>query len=53
MDKILTCCQIDCVKEAEYEIVWGDKPDEFTHSCSEHLSEMLTDARLHTIVKLG
>lgn len=46
------CCKVECRKLAEYEIWHGSKPDEYTHSCMEHIPDLMTDARRHEICTL-
>jgi len=41
------CCQINCEKEAEWEIYANGVPD--TMACTKHVGELLTDAKEHRI----
>lgn len=43
------CCFPDCEKLAEWVIVHGQAPDDYTESCSVHVGELLTDAPEHKI----
>ena len=53
MDKTPFCCQMECDKDAEWEIQWTPRsPDDWTHSCTEHVGEMLCDAPIHYIYPL-
>lgn len=38
-----------CSRDAEWEIVHGLTTDDYTHSCSAHLGEMMTDAVSHEV----
>ena len=44
------CCQIDCKKDAEWEIYAESVPD--TVACTEHVGELLTDAQEHRIFRI-
>ena len=44
------CCQIDCEKDAEWEIYADGVAD--TAACTEHVGELLTDASEHRIFRL-
>jgi len=55
----LCCCIPDqsklderCQKSAEYQIWYGETPDDFTESCLEHIPLMLTDAYEHRILHI-
>jgi hypothetical protein len=55
----LHCCYMSgktldtaCIKPAEWEIVHGCSTDDVTHSCSEHLGEMMTDAPVHHVYRV-
>lgn len=39
IDKII-CCQLECGKLATWEVWTGNLPDDFTHSCDDHLAGM-------------
>ena len=43
------CCHIPCDQPAEWQIWYGDGPDDFTESCTEHIPALLTDAPEHRI----
>ncbi len=43
------CCQIDCTKDAEWEIYADAVPD--TVACTDHVGELLTDANEHRIFR--
>ncbi len=47
------CCKPTCENPAEYEIWHGSKPDDYTHSCLEHIPDLLTDAQTHRIDFIG
>lgn len=49
----LHCCKPGCDKKAEYELRDGPKIDDYTHSCLEHIPDLMTDAEVHTITKLA
>jgi len=44
------CCKVGCEKEAEWEIYADGVPD--TTACTEHVGELLTDAKEHRIFRL-
>lgn len=46
------CCQIGCEEKAEWNIVWGNSPDDYTHACTKHVGELLTEASEHRIYPL-
>ena len=46
------CCRIGCGKLADYVVVYGFSPDDFTYSCLADIPEMMTDAGWHEIVRL-
>ena len=54
----LVCCYLDnetwesCDATATYEIIHGRSPDDYTHTCNEHIFEMLTDASHHELITL-
>lgn len=35
------CCFIPCKAAADWEIRYGNTPDDYTHSCTPHVGEML------------
>lgn len=45
------CCQIDCKKDAEWEIYADGVPD--TTACTKHVGELLTDANEHRIFHIA
>lgn len=60
MEEAHCCCIPDqenldegCPAPAKWIIVHGDLPDEYTHSCTEHIGELLTDAPEHRIYPLN
>lgn len=48
------CCKIDCDKLAEYEVrePQNPAPENYVHSCLEHIPDLMTDAVVHEVVKL-
>ena len=49
------CCQPGCDRLAEYEvreIGAADPHTSYTHSCTEHIPKLLTDAIVHEVVRL-
>lgn len=46
------CCRIGCEKDADYMIIYGPTPDDFTDSCLEDIPVLMTDAGRHEIVRL-
>lgn len=49
----LKCCHIGCTNNAEYEIWWGDRGDQFTNSCLQHIPDLIEDCDQQIIYKLG
>lgn len=47
-----TCCQLTCASNAEWLIVDGPAPEDYTHSCSAHVGELLSDASEHKVYPL-
>lgn len=51
----LTCCYIGevtklkCGNDAEWEVWWGETPDDNTLACTRHVGDLLTDATEHRI----
>lgn len=47
------CCHIEdgtpCDRDAEWEIYHGNGREDYTHSCTAHVGEMLTDAYEHRV----
>ncbi len=39
-----------CQSKAEWQIIHGPSPDDYTMSCTDHVGRMLTDARSHEII---
>ena len=48
-DDTLMCCHIECTEPADYEIVSGPAPDDYTHACVKHVGDLLGDAHEHRI----
>lgn len=51
------CCYIsqdgdDCSKPAEWLIVYGQAPDNYTESCTHHVGHLLTDAEEHRVYQI-
>ncbi len=48
------CCHIGCPLDAMWEIYFGDSPgpNDWIHSCDDHIGDLLTDARIFTLVSL-
>lgn len=51
------CCYIgeagdDCSKPAEWTIVHGPMPDDYTEACTRHVGDVLTDSDEHRIYPL-
>jgi len=47
------CCVIGCENDARWEIQHGINPDDYTHACDHHISDLLTDAYEHRIIRLN
>lgn len=45
VERKLLCCQLDCDQPAEWVIVHGLAPDDYTHACTAHVGDLLTDAK--------
>lgn len=43
------CCVVECEKVAEWEIRTGQGPDDYTHACTAHVGDLLTDAEEHRV----
>lgn len=48
----LHCCFEGCDADADVEIRHGPKIEDYTHSCSRHIGDLLTDEHQHTITWL-
>lgn len=48
MDK-MECCRLECNKDAEWVIKYGDTVDDYCHSCNEHLVSMLDSEKVNTV----
>ena len=46
------CCKLGCEKDAEFEITHGPRHEDYTHSCLEHIPDLMTNAPRHEIVAL-
>ena len=51
-EKTYQCNYWTCTKEAEFEIYWGSKPDEYAHTCLEHIPDFITEHEVHNIYRL-
>ena len=47
------CCLIGCELLAEWVIVYGLSPDDYTEACTAHDGQLLTDAKEHRIYHIG
>jgi len=43
---------LGCQRPAEWEIICGDGPDDYTHSCTDHVGSLLTDAEAFFVYPL-
>jgi hypothetical protein len=43
------CCLVGCDADADVEIRHGPKADDYTHACTAHIGDLLTDEYQHTI----
>ena len=43
------CCVIDCVKDAEWQIIYGPTTDDYTEACTEHVGELLEPDKENTV----
>ena len=41
-----------CIEKAEWVIVHGQGPNDYTESCTEHVGVMLSDAKEHRIYQI-
>jgi hypothetical protein len=46
------CCEPNCDKQAEWAIYDGDGIEDYTHSCTAHVGELLSDAPEHRVYPL-
>lgn len=61
MSNIPMCCYLEgghsngarCERSAQWTIVFGETPDDYTEACSAHVGELLTDAPEHRIYPLS
>ena len=56
MDNI-RCCYIadnglECLNSAQYRIISGTSPDDYTETCSDHLELMLDDSPRFEIIRI-
>lgn len=51
-DKKPHCCKLGCKEQAKWEIWHGNTPDDYTHSCTKHIGDLLTNAYKHSIYAL-
>ena len=53
-----TCCFIGgwrnrpCKSQAEFMVIFGAAPDEYTFACAVHVGDLLTDAPIQQVVRL-
>lgn len=47
------CCFIPCDAGADYEIIDGRTPDDYTHACVEHVGHLLRDDRESTVIRIS
>lgn len=47
--KLDECCQ----EKAEYEIWFGNTPNDFIDSCFKHIPELMTDSPEHRLIKIN
>lgn len=52
-NQVSRCCEIDCLKPAEWTIVSGSSPDDYTEACTLHVGELLCDAAEHKVYPLA
>lgn len=48
MPNHLHCCFLDCPASAVWHIADGTGPDDYTHSCVDHLADMSTPTSIVT-----
>ena len=46
------CCKIGCNKDAKVVICYGNAPTDCTESCSEHIADLLTEAKEHRLYQI-
>jgi hypothetical protein len=51
-EKKAHCCFVGCKADADVEIRHGKAPDAYTHSCTAHIGDLLTDEHRHTLTWL-
>lgn len=43
------CCHLKCSRKAEWVIVYGARPLDYTEACTKHVGELLCDAKEQSI----
>ena len=46
------CCELVCKNPATHIILHGASPDDYTEACIDHISDLMTDADRHEIIKI-
>lgn len=49
----IPCCYIPCEAQAEYEVVWGGAPDDYSLGCKDHYRELVPDGHEAICVELA
>ncbi len=52
MSETPECCYIPCDDDADYLIIDGQAPDDFTHACIEHLGHLIDHDKIPASVFL-
>lgn len=47
------CCKVGCDRLADWQICWGDSPDDYTEACGEHVGDLLEPDAENRIYPLG
>jgi len=46
------CCMPECDKLADWDVRWGDSPDDYTHSCAVHVNDLLEEGKVNTLTPI-
>lgn len=51
-DKKAHCCTLGCAANAEWEIRWGNGPDDYIHACTDHVGVLLEAEKVNSVYPL-
>ena len=46
------CCELNCGKQAEWQLFDGPGYEDYTEACTEHVGDLLGDALEHRIYRI-